>query len=166
MHLLEPGGRKFVWLASPPEEEGADVAISPASSPQKSPAHFVSPGNKIPSGLQSERGKQDNGRCGLKLILTTQICRQSSKVGLDKTVKFNERRFLLLMLWHDPSAQSGRTDGHPPWWLPALRLLAERQLAAAAQLGRSSKWNAHLTPARSDISSRWSSRYWTWCRLG
>lgn len=36
MHLLEPGGRKFVGLASPPEEEGADVAISPASSPQKS----------------------------------------------------------------------------------------------------------------------------------
>lgn len=62
MHLLEPGCRKFVGLASPPEEEGADVAISPASSPQKKPAHFVSPGNKSPSVLQSEGGEQDNGR--------------------------------------------------------------------------------------------------------
>lgn len=35
MHLLEPGGRKLVGLGSPPEEEGADVAITPASSPQK-----------------------------------------------------------------------------------------------------------------------------------
>lgn len=49
MHLLEPGGRKFVGLASPPEEEGADVAISPASSPHK-PCSLCFPGKSNPLG--------------------------------------------------------------------------------------------------------------------
>lgn len=46
MHLLEPGGRKLVGLASPPEEEGADVAITPASSPQKA-CSLYSPSNSL-----------------------------------------------------------------------------------------------------------------------
>lgn len=46
MHLLEPGGRKLVELGSgsPPEEEGADAAITPETlcqSPHlKHPGHF------------------------------------------------------------------------------------------------------------------------------
>lgn len=46
MDLLEPGGRKFVELGSgsPPEEEGADAAITPETlcqSPHlKKPGHF------------------------------------------------------------------------------------------------------------------------------
>lgn len=46
MHLLEPGGRKFVELGSgsPVEEEGADAAITPETlcrSPHlKHPGHF------------------------------------------------------------------------------------------------------------------------------
>lgn len=47
MHLLEPGGRKFVELGSgsPAEEEGADAAITPETlcrSPHlKHPGHFL-----------------------------------------------------------------------------------------------------------------------------
>lgn len=47
MDLLEPGGRKFVELGSgsPPEEEGADAAITPEtlcqSTQLKKPGHFV-----------------------------------------------------------------------------------------------------------------------------
>lgn len=51
MDLLEPGGRKFVELGSgsPPEEEGADAAITPEtlcqSTQLKKPAHlfFIHP---------------------------------------------------------------------------------------------------------------------------
>lgn len=48
MDLLEPGGRKFVELGSgsPPEEEGADAAITPETLCQslhlKKPDHFFS----------------------------------------------------------------------------------------------------------------------------
>lgn len=120
MYLLEPGGRKFVGLASPPEEEGADIAIGPASSPQK-PCSLC--WNKIPSVLQSERGKQDRGRCWLKLILKIQICREISKVGFDKNFKIQWKTFLLFMLWHHPAAPSGRTDGHTPSWVPEVHIL-------------------------------------------
>lgn len=46
MDLLEPGGRKFVELGSgsPPEEEGADAAITPEtlcqSTQLEKPGHF------------------------------------------------------------------------------------------------------------------------------
>lgn len=45
MDLLEPGGRKFVELGSgsPPEEEGADAAITPETLCQS--AHLKKPGH-------------------------------------------------------------------------------------------------------------------------
>lgn len=67
MDLLEPGGRKFVELGSgsPPEEEGADAAITPRdpvpkSSPQKAWSLFFllySPPKAV-SGLSNDRGTE------------------------------------------------------------------------------------------------------------
>lgn len=67
MDLLEPGGRKFVELGSgsPPEEEGADAAITPETlcqSPHlKKPVHFFfllySPPKAV-SGLSNDRGTE------------------------------------------------------------------------------------------------------------
>lgn len=57
MDLLEPGGRKFVELGSgsPPEEEGADAAITPETwcqSPHlKEPGHFSFPTSVPPKNL-------------------------------------------------------------------------------------------------------------------